>query len=217
MKNSTPLTRLFRFWKKLMEKFSMRFAESGIEESDPGHEVLEPRILYTAAPVDAPPGAEPAPTEDVAPEPEQPAAEQAPAAGEPAPAEASPAAEGVTEVPADQNVELVEIDDKDTTLNEDTLQAIAEAAAQRWRDTGISTEQADALDAIQYSIADLEGNRLGSADGGTVTIDHNAAGRKLVRRFNPRTGRGIRCVRRYLGGRDAGGCGRHRSADGGDA
>ena len=180
MKTTPLLQRLVQVWKTFLQKFSGNATSSDTAENGNSHEILEPRILYTAAPVEPAPAAEPTPTEDAATiTTEAPAPEVAPAAQEPA-ADEAPAADGETEVSADQNVELVEVDTSDTALNEEALLAIAEAAAQRWADSGLSAEQSAALAGASYQVADLGNvgaNIIGSAEGYVITLDDDAAGR----------------------------------------
>ncbi|MCB1089714.1 MAG: hypothetical protein KDM63_21920, partial [Verrucomicrobiae bacterium] len=53
---------------------------------------------------------------------------------------------------------------------------IADAAKQRWIDSGISAEQLAALNSVTYQISDLGPNHLGNTEGTTITIDDDAAG-----------------------------------------
>ena len=62
-------------------------------------------------------------------------------------------------------------------LGEQTLLAMADTAALRWQQTGLSDEQLAALSRITYRVEDLAGSRLGLANGATVVIDLDAAGR----------------------------------------
>ena len=116
------------------------------------------------------------------------AAEEAPAAADTAPVpegapaaeanptEAAPPANGESDISPDQGVELIDTDALDTSLNQQTLEAVAEAAKQRWIDSGLTPEQAAALADISYQIADLGGNQLGLASGSAITIDDDAGG-----------------------------------------
>ncbi|MBL9154357.1 MAG: LEPR-XLL domain-containing protein [Verrucomicrobiales bacterium] len=124
-------------------------------------EALEPRVLFSGAPVE-PAEAEAADTQA----PAQDAAESTEATSAEAPAEASVSGEAAATL----------VNTGSATLNEETLAAIAEAAKQRWIDSGISAEQLDALNSVTYQISDLNSNALGKAEGFTITIDDNAAG-----------------------------------------
>ncbi len=61
-------------------------------------------------------------------------------------------------------------------LTEAELEILADAAAQRWESAGLSAEQLAALEDIEYEIVDLTGNILGQAEGNKISIDLNAAG-----------------------------------------
>ncbi|MDF1811624.1 MAG: PEP_CTERM-anchored TLD domain-containing protein [Verrucomicrobiales bacterium] len=67
----------------------------------------------------------------------------------------------------------VEIENMPLTL--DTLEWMAEAAEQHWSEAGLTGEQIQALDSVEYHIADLEGSVLGYADGSHIYIDDDAA------------------------------------------
>ena len=56
------------------------------------------------------------------------------------------------------------------------LDTAAQAAQQRWVDSGLSTAQIQALDSVTYSVADLSTGKLGEASGFNVVIDTDAAG-----------------------------------------
>ena len=73
-------------------------------------------------------------------------------------------------VEADQSVTAVALTDAEVA-------AIAQAASERWDATGLSAEQTTALSQVNYVIEDLQGDRLGSAEGNTIKIDIDAAGR----------------------------------------
>ncbi|MDF1813032.1 MAG: Ig-like domain-containing protein [Verrucomicrobiales bacterium] len=63
-------------------------------------------------------------------------------------------------------------------LTTSTLDELAEAAEERWIQSGLTAEQIAALNSIQYRIVDLEGSDLGYAEGTVITIDIDAAGRQ---------------------------------------
>ena len=163
-------------------------------------ETLEPRILYSAAPVEAVPAAAesdveieetapageaqavPAPTPVAA----TPVAVEAESIEAFAPAEAPQqdsaalnfpaAAEGGSSVSHQPAVSLVDVTSEAVPLNQQALEAVAEAARQRWIDSGLSDEQVAALDAIDYEISNIGSLHLGRANGFTITIDDDAGG-----------------------------------------
>ena len=150
-------------------------------------ETLEPRVLFSGAPVAAPapeaaPVAQAAPS--LAPAQEAVAAVEAEDAVAAAPVVAA-APEPTVEISAPQeavegDIVLPEAGGDGTTafaLTDTEVAAIAEAATERWIESGITQDQADALASVNYQIADLEGNRIGSTEGTTITIDIDAAGR----------------------------------------
>ncbi len=201
----------------------------GREKSDPKKsadekmllENLEPRILYSAAPVD---GGAPEAESDSAPEPSQEApdtasddqlpaeghretpqssavatepvldtevyllADETEASGAEGGAESTESVELGTEEEDTMEVigeSLLEIDEwghfsneaVDSELSPDVVNWMAEAAAERWRMTGLSEEQSLALANVVYQVVDLPGNYLGAVEGNVVTIDADAAGR----------------------------------------
>jgi len=149
---------------------------------------LEPRQLFSAGPVEAPveQAKEGESAADTQPGPVIVSAEGAQAASaavqqaettaEAESLAAAPPEQGATEVSENQGVTLVDVEDSPVQLNEETLQAIADAAAERWRATGISQDQSDALDAVEYQIFDFGDTReLGSAEGTVVRIDDDGS------------------------------------------
>lgn len=121
-------------------------------------EQLEPRVLFSAAPVQAPP-VEDASTATTAP--------------------ADPAVDAQPAQPDESSqveVELTDIGDLSSSLNQAVVESLAVEARQRWIDSGISAQQLSALDSVQYSIADVGGEYLGVAEGNTITIDDDAGG-----------------------------------------
>ncbi|MCB1061570.1 MAG: LEPR-XLL domain-containing protein, partial [Verrucomicrobiae bacterium] len=111
-------------------------------------EALEPRVLFSAAPVEAP-----------------------------ADVEDSSSAQ-VQTIDGDTSTQQGQVADSTGSgqLDQATVEAIAAAAKQHWIDAGISGAQLDALNAATYQIADLGGNYLSSAEGNVITIDDDAAG-----------------------------------------
>lgn len=109
-------------------------------------ESLEPRVLFSAAPV-----------------------EPLPDSGEPGAIEA-PEQVGEGEAPQNQASDAGEI------VPLDSVELLAEEAKERWIASGISDTQIAALDSINYVVANLGGNNLGVAEGTTITIDDDAGG-----------------------------------------
>jgi len=140
-------------------------------------EQLEPRILYSAAPVEAS-TADEAPAQEEAPA--TPVAEVAPVAEAPLAVDVPVPVEGngggVGDVSESQEVALVDVDDAATVLNQEVVETLAAEARQRWIDSGISAEQIAALDSVSYDIADVGGAHLGVANGFSITIDDDAGG-----------------------------------------
>ena len=158
-------------------------------------ETLEPRVLFSAAPVPA--EAPPEPAEPVAEHvaPAQPAAPAPPAgAGNPGPT-------GVNSQPAESKTDLQSVSEESASaeasenqqvanlshlenspsspaqpLTPSALQEIAQAAAQRWVESGLSEAQTEVLANAVYQIQDLEGAILGFAQGNLIVIDSDAAG-----------------------------------------
>ncbi|MBU6300506.1 MAG: autotransporter-associated beta strand repeat-containing protein, partial [Verrucomicrobia bacterium] len=165
-------------------------------------EQLEPRILYSAAPVEAPveeakPEAESAdvaqalPTEAV-----RPPSVSLPAVEAHAVALDQAAAARADEIlAADPSVQIGTIDfgieaesgggasttgvgTPDTTgINSADIAELARESVSRWTRTGLNQDQLEALGRISYRIENLAGNRLGYADGMVIVIDSDAAGR----------------------------------------
>jgi len=137
-------------------------------------EALEPRILYSAGPVEVP--SVDASVQEVTAQPEVATApaqveEKVTPAAEPVASEA-----GAGELSVDQQIDLVAIDAQAAALNQETVEILAAEARQRWIDAGISEGQIAALDAVEYSIADVGGAHLGVASGSRITIDDDAGG-----------------------------------------
>ena len=61
-------------------------------------------------------------------------------------------------------------------LNQGTLESVAAAAIDLWKDAGISDADVNQLDAVQMRTRDLSGSTLGLAMPTTVWIDLDAAG-----------------------------------------
>jgi VCBS repeat-containing protein/autotransporter-associated beta strand protein len=61
-------------------------------------------------------------------------------------------------------------------INDEVLNKLVQAAIARWESAGLSETQLAAIRGADYRVADLDGNRLGSAESFLVTIDVDAAG-----------------------------------------
>lgn len=92
---------------------------------------------------------------------------------------------GGSEAPADvavpgsqpASIDLTPIGAPETAiLDQAALDAVVEAAIQRWIDAGATAEQIAAMRAVRFDVADLAGINLGSAQGGTIHIDSDGAG-----------------------------------------
>ncbi|MEO0444823.1 MAG: autotransporter-associated beta strand repeat-containing protein, partial [Verrucomicrobiota bacterium] len=197
-----------RSWHRFKRWFGPRGqAEKASHGDELALEVLEPRILYSAAPVEAAP-AEEAPVDEaahVAPvsvsddgaldidsadallsQAESSFAPDAPAESGELISGALEAQEGlslavgeveaialVTDIP-----EPVSADDEgEFLLTQADVENLAEEAAKRWAETGLTEEQLAALGQVTYQIADLGENYLGATEGFVITIDDDAAGR----------------------------------------
>jgi hypothetical protein len=68
------------------------------------------------------------------------------------------------------------VDGTADVLLQEQLDAIVLAAKQQWIDSGLVPEGSLLLDTITFTITDLEGGKLGEADGTTVWVDATAAG-----------------------------------------
>ena len=133
----------------------------------PEIDALEPRVLFSGAPVES--AEEEELSGDV-----QSNGDQLPAEGVIPTGQEVVA--GATDLDVNAEVELVSVDEVTSQLNEQTLRAIADVAAQRWAEQGLTAEQLTALQGINYQVSDMSGNRLGVASGTSITIDSDAAG-----------------------------------------
>ncbi|MCF6312315.1 MAG: Ig-like domain-containing protein [Verrucomicrobiales bacterium] len=176
---------------KKSAKFNMSRDHSFDGKPELHLEALEARVLFSGspAPVEEPsPDSEPPEVADEAvavdnsANPQQ-GAEAVPVGDESgidAPVEEDPQlwalSQGETEVSSDHQVVLLRSGSEGQTLAQSQMEQLAEAAAERWRATGLTDEQSAALDAITYVITNLEPGRLGMADGSIITIDDDGAG-----------------------------------------
>jgi hypothetical protein len=128
-------------------------------------DALEPRVLFSGAPVEGPDAAETADSQRESDE-----------AITPSSIADQTGSEQGASLSGEAGATLVATDAASADLNAETLAAIADAAKQRWIDAGISVSQIAALDGVTYQISDLSGNALGKANGFTITIDRDAAG-----------------------------------------
>ncbi len=61
-------------------------------------------------------------------------------------------------------------------LNVEQLNSLIDEAESRWEQSGLSTDQLAVLEEIDFQIIDLDGPTLGYAEGSTIVIDADAAG-----------------------------------------
>ncbi|MDF1813217.1 MAG: autotransporter-associated beta strand repeat-containing protein, partial [Verrucomicrobiales bacterium] len=61
-------------------------------------------------------------------------------------------------------------------LSEEEIQNITDAAVQRWSQTELTDAQRETLEAIEISVVDIEGLALGTTEGTHIYLDWNAAG-----------------------------------------
>ena len=163
--------------KSLLGQILSKFSEDG--DSPPATsreyiaEALEARILYSAAPVEMPETvvAEEAPA-NVEGENQggfesidsfASAAGDQPAAASESTATATAPGEGLT---------LSTLDD----LSPEEIEMLATAAIERWKESGLTEEQLEVLEAIEISVIDIDGLALGYADGTDIFLDEDAAG-----------------------------------------
>jgi autotransporter-associated beta strand protein/predicted outer membrane repeat protein len=150
-------------------------------------ESLEPRILFSGSPVEAPEEPQPASidSQSIASPNSEPAVDNdAILAFESSLIQAAADAEAVNALAAEASaaglgdlpVTLIDPSTTAPSLNQETLDLIAEEAAQRWINSGLNPAQLEALQSISYQIADLPATQLGSAHGTVITIDVNAWG-----------------------------------------
>lgn len=198
----------------MLQRLFAKIEDEGTSKRDLHVETLEPRVLYSAAPIDA------APAEGEAEPSSAPVAEHTVVSEDAMQVAADVAAneesslagvdlnQEVTVLPEVDNpeveqdletVQLLEEDDlgafqltsdepeggyqmmgeavEGAELTVEVVEEIAQAAADRWIQTGLNTDQVAALANISYQIEDLSGQYLGAAEGSVITIDVDAAGR----------------------------------------
>jgi hypothetical protein len=63
-----------------------------------------------------------------------------------------------------------------TSLNQQQLDSIVNAAVQRWSATGLTPGQVATLHSIRFDVSDLSGSYLGEADGNHILVDKDAGG-----------------------------------------
>ena len=162
-------------------------------------EALESRILYSAAPVEAPAATESETVAAAAPaaaEATPPAVTTPKAIAEPSPESGGNIpADGQSEINSNQNVTLVALDSDhhghgDGTL-EDTIEGEAAAGSldaaaveatwnegiSRWAESGASSDQLAVLQAATVEIHNLRGNLLAATSGNSVVVDDDGANR----------------------------------------
>lgn len=139
---------------------------------------LEPRILYSAAPVDAEK------------QPEKPEAESIEVgAAALAGSQLSPASQPSATNPGSltnalQAPRVAVIDSLQTgsgLVSGDQAQGLVEdllsTAGQRWAESGLSQDQRDFLNTVQVEVRDLGGATMAHSDGETIVLDNDAGGR----------------------------------------
>ncbi|MEM1296265.1 MAG: Ig-like domain-containing protein, partial [Verrucomicrobiota bacterium] len=162
-------------------------AESSTGKRDMLAEQLEPRILYSAAPVDAEVAPEteetPAAQEQAAPA-SDPVAEQSVSPGDAIETAAEIAAGEPSDLEVSLDQEVVLLTDSATEpaatpeLTGDDLAPLVQESIERWTEAGASEEQLIALNQVTYQVADLGPGLLGMYENGHITIDDDAAGRE---------------------------------------
>ncbi len=78
------------------------------------------------------------------------------------------------QTPADSDAQAVAQHQDGVDL--EVIDSLAKAAIDRWRDAGITDEQAAALEQVTYGLTDLDGAHLAYAEGDHIAIDIDAAG-----------------------------------------
>lgn len=131
-------------------------------------EVLEQRVLFSAAPVDMPDQVETISTDAK----NDSGGESFDSLNSLLSSGNVAIPSGETEISANDSVILSSLDN----LTAGELEKLADAAVARWKDAGISDEQAAFLDDIRIEVVDLTGSSLGAAEGTTIYLDWNAAG-----------------------------------------
>jgi hypothetical protein len=61
-------------------------------------------------------------------------------------------------------------------LTQSALQPIVQEAIARWSATGLAPAIVERMKQVQFAVADLSGQYLGAANGGTIYLDRDAAG-----------------------------------------
>ncbi|MEC5127716.1 LamG-like jellyroll fold domain-containing protein, partial [Verrucomicrobiales bacterium BCK34] len=117
-------------------------------------EALEPRVLFSGSPVPV----EESPNEDQS--------------GAEAVAQTSEAFDDGIDAVSRFSFE----DGVDTDFSDGDLERLAREAVARWEASGLTEEQIEALESINYVVTDLEGSALAYAEGNSVYIDRDAAG-----------------------------------------
>src|SRR6056297_2840326 len=121
-------------------------------------EALEPRVLFSGTPAPVDPGM----------------AEEAD--GQDAIAQTAEFVVEATESGID-GVDGVEFDESaDADFSEEDLERLAQEAVSRWEESGLTQEQIDALEQINYVVADLGGLSVAEAEGETIYLDDDASG-----------------------------------------
>ncbi|MAS94337.1 MAG: hypothetical protein CMO55_14155 [Verrucomicrobiales bacterium] len=107
--------------------------------------------------------------------------------GTPAPVDPDMAEEADAQQQAAQEAEMLsnEIDgignvliteEADADFTEEDVERLAQEALSRWEETGLTEEQINALESINYVVTDLGGSSVAAVEGDTIFIDDDAAG-----------------------------------------
>ncbi|MDF1811583.1 MAG: cadherin domain-containing protein [Verrucomicrobiales bacterium] len=153
------------FFEKFLSRNKSESKKGGKENREYVAEQLESRILYSAAPVDI------APAGEVVQEPVDQSTE-----GEFQGIDNFGGTSQFIEAGPDAITgELVTLTSFDH-LSESELETLANAAVERWKATDLSTEQLEALDAIEISVVDIEGLAIAETNGYEIELDWNANG-----------------------------------------
>ncbi len=162
--------------KKLFTKFNSN-SQSG-EDRRLELEVLENRILYSAAPVDTAPADEPPIEEYAVDMAYEEHSEEGTAQDTPPTNEGTSSSGGDTG--GSQETQILNPEEgtagESGELDQETLEAMAASAEAIWANWGLTAEQQAALDAITYQVGDLEDGSLGFTDGNVITLDRDAGG-----------------------------------------
>ncbi len=149
---------LARAYSEMLEKRRTKRAGAKAAKQRPLFaEALEPRVLFSATPM-------PADSEEVEGGQNDNAAQTA------------EMLESVVDTDATiDGIPQAGFDDKED-LNEEDIERLAQEAVARWEASGLTEEQIEALEKVNYEVSDLGGLTIAFAEGDTIYIDDDAAG-----------------------------------------